>query len=609
MADSRKQFAVFEHSARGPRAVSLGFSWPAALLPSLWALVKGRFYLGLALLAVDVCAVLMVVIAWRSGADLITVVLRVLVGLAIGVWTGRHGAELAAEALEDRGFVFSGIVLSGSAASACTLVKSGSVQPVKSRAALAPRAFSFIPRPLQSIAAIAGLTWRSAIRFRLFWAMMGLLLLCVTVLPLMLKDDGTARGFIQIMLTYTLSIITALLGFSTLWTACGTLAKDIEDCQMQMVVTKPVARWQIWVGKWIGLVSLNAVLLGMAGISIYAMLTYRYSQLPPVLQEELRSEVFVARAALKEKPQDIRADVERITAERIEGMGGDRTVAPVDREEVRKQVQAKLVAEQTVVPPGYQRVWKIDVGTLSVASLQEQMQIRLKFQVARTNESGLYQGVLQVGPPETDKLKTTSATFAPGTFHEIPIPRNLVDDNGILTITFINPNDVGLMFPLDEGMEVLYRDGGFQVNFLRGLLIIFCWLALFAAVGLAAGSFLSFPVASLVAVAVFIVGMSSSTLQGVVDEGTFLGSDHDSGKPLNPALDFVMVPVFRLMLTVVNFSQGFSPVDSLSTGRSITWISVGRAFVQVVVFSGGCFALFGIWRFNRRELAASQASS
>ena len=41
--------------------------------------------------------------------------------------------------------------------------------------------------------------------------------------------DGTARGFTQILLTYTLSVITALLGLSTMWLAGGTLARDIEE--------------------------------------------------------------------------------------------------------------------------------------------------------------------------------------------------------------------------------------------------------------------------------------------------------------------------------------------------------------------------------------------
>src|SRR5688572_20643781 len=117
----------------------------------------------------------------------------------------------------------------------------------------------------QRIFAVTALTWKAAFRFRLFWVMAALLLTSVVVLPVLIKDDGSARGFIQITLTYTLSVITALLGFATLWLACGTLARDIEDCSMQMVAVKPIARWQIWLGKWFGIFLLNATLLALAG--------------------------------------------------------------------------------------------------------------------------------------------------------------------------------------------------------------------------------------------------------------------------------------------------------------------------------------------------------
>src|SRR5712691_13162283 len=117
---------------------------------------------------------------------------------------------------------------------------------------------------MRRVLAITGLTWKAAFRFRLFWVLAGLLLATVVGLPLLLKDDGTARGFTQILLTYTLSLITTLLGFSTLWLACGTMARDIEECQMQMVAVKPIARWQIWLGNWVGIMMLNGLLLGLS---------------------------------------------------------------------------------------------------------------------------------------------------------------------------------------------------------------------------------------------------------------------------------------------------------------------------------------------------------
>src|SRR3989442_12532441 len=106
---------------------------------------------------------------------------------------------------------------------------------------------------MQRVSAIALLTWRAAFRFRLFLVVAVLLLASVVGLPLLIKDDGTARGFTQILLTYTLSTIAALLGLCTLWLACGTLARDMEECQIQVVAVKTIGRWQIWVGKRLGL--------------------------------------------------------------------------------------------------------------------------------------------------------------------------------------------------------------------------------------------------------------------------------------------------------------------------------------------------------------------
>src|SRR3954467_148451 len=125
---------------------------------------------------------------------------------------------------------------------------------------------------MQKILAIAWLTWKAALRFKLFLVIAALLVLAVVALPLIIKDDGTAQGFTQIILTYTLSVTTGLLGLSTLWLACGTLARDIEECQMQVVAVKPIARWRIWLGKWLGIMSLNAALLTIAGIGIYSLL-------------------------------------------------------------------------------------------------------------------------------------------------------------------------------------------------------------------------------------------------------------------------------------------------------------------------------------------------
>jgi ABC-type transport system involved in multi-copper enzyme maturation permease subunit len=461
---------------------------------------------------------------------------------------------------------------------------------------------------MQRTLAIAWLTWKAAFRFRLFLIVTLLLLGAVLGLPWMLHDPHfTAEEFTQVQLTYTLSAVTALLGLATLWLACGTLARDIEECQMQVVATKPIARWQIWLGKWLGLLSLNAALLAISGAGIYGQLLFQARKLDPKQQAVLRNEVLVARSSAKEESFTpmINAETDRVLQERL----AKNPVAKVDVAEVRRQIQEQVKARVQIVPQGTYRTWEIDLGFARHSLKGQPLFLRTKFNAAEKSPSGTFTGLWQVGVPEKTRVWSSGPmSLAPDTFHEIQIDPDLFDDNGRLTIAFANLNNTALLFPLDDGMEVLYREGGFGMNFVRGLGIIFCWLALLTTLGLAAASFLSFPVAAFVALSALMISLSTGTLAAVVEQGTVMGKDEESGVVGSSAIDAVAVPLFGAILNVVNLAKDFSPVDALSTGRCIPWPMLGRAFVQIVVVLGGVFALFGIWRFSRRELATAQGT-
>ena len=156
---------------------------------------------------------------------------------------------------------------------------------------------------------------------------------------------------------------------------------------------------------------------------------------------------------------------------------------------------------------------------------------------------------------------------------------------------------------------MLYREGSFALNFARGLLIILFWMSLLAAIGLAAASQLSFPTAAFLAGALMIVVFASGTISSVVEEGSVMGRNHETGKPEHRVVDAVLLPVFKGLLRVVNLTESFSPIESLSTGRSITWGEVSQAFGQIVLLMGGIFGVVGVMLFNRRELAAAQGTS
>lgn len=462
---------------------------------------------------------------------------------------------------------------------------------------------------MQRLFAIAGLTWKAAFRFRLFIIIAVLLLASVIGLPLIIKDDGTARGFTQIMLTYTLSVITTLLGLSTLWLACGTLARDIEECQMQMVATKPVARWQIWLGKWLGIVSLNAVLLLIAGVSVYALLQYRATKLPPNQQRILHNEIFVARGVARESSLDakIEQDTEAVLRERMEQ---NPALTNANLAVVRQQIQEQVKAEYQTVPPGYERRWKIDLGLAKNILHDQPLFLRVKFNAAQGSPSGTFYGVWDVGNFEgTNFWESEVMSLAPDTFHEIEIPANLFDQNGVLNIAFRNMNGTTLLFPLTDGMEVLYREGGFAMNLARGLGIILCWMALLAALGLAAASFLSFPVAAFFSLGLLALVWFNGSISMVVSEGRYFSYNAEKGSAGPPGiLDQSIVQTFRGILVLIDMVKDFSPVNSLSAGRSISWEELGRAFGQIVLVIGGIVSGIGILIFSRRELATAQGT-
>jgi len=462
---------------------------------------------------------------------------------------------------------------------------------------------------MQRLFAIAWLTWKAAFRFRLFIVIAVLLLASVIGLPVLIEDDGTARGFTQILLTYTLTTITALLGLSTLWLACGTLARDIEECQMQMVAVKPIARWQIWLGKWLGIVSLNAALLLISGLSVFALLQWRATKLPAREQQVLRNEVLVARASAK--PASFEKEIEQETEAQLKAALANTKVTAADLPLLRQQIKEQLKAGIQLVPPSYPRTWEVDLGLARKFLKDQPLFLRIKFNAAEKSPSGTFDGLWQVGVPRKTLFWRTDEpmSLAPDTFHEFEIPANLFDENGVLTVTFFNPNNTALLFPLEDGIEVLYREGGFGLNFARGLGIIFCWMTLLAALGLAAASFMSFPVAAFASLAALVVVFSTGTLANAVTEGTIMGYDSEHGSDGPKPIDSVAIPVFKAILNVINLAKDFSPVDSLSTGRSITWLDLARAVVQIVLVLGGVLAAIGIWSFSRRELATAQNQS
>jgi len=603
----KREFQIHSRPDGSLLAVQAGFSWPAFFLGWIWCLVK-KLYLAAAVLLVIVIALVTAAMVRPEGT-----VLYSIAGFLVAFFTGMKTSGWLARKAENAGYVFRGTVVSDGSKAAIGVFKRAGSEAAGNRAMVTGRFHDFGPHGLRPLLSIVKLTWQAALRYRLFVTVAALLVGSVVLLPLLIKDDGTARGFAQILLTYTLSVITLLLGFATLWLSCGVLARDIEDCQMQMVAVKPIPRWQIWLGKWLGIVSLNTVLLAVSGGAVYGLLMYRADRLPEKERNKLTSEILVARGSFKEESFDLKQAIDRYLADRVKTANTNGMDFGYERAILERQARAQM----EVVPPDNIRSWKIPIGAASPALNLDRFHLRFRFYGADTNSLKEHAGEWIVGSGQ-NSIRSNPLPLAANTFHEVAVftgflgegkkLRDLLNNEGQLVIQYRNQDESAVVFPIEDGLEVLYHEGGFALNFIRGLLIILFWLSLLSALGLAAASYMTFPVACFCSIGVLMVVFSSGTLATSVSEGTVMGVDHETGEPNARAVDRTILPVFATLLRVIKLAQDFSPVDNLSAGRSITWSNLARAFAQIVLLLGGILAAGGIWMFHRRELATAQSN-
>ena len=94
-----------------------------------------------------------------------------------------------------------------------------------------------------------------------------------------------------------------------------------------------------------------------------------------------------------------------------------------------------------------------------------------------------------------------------------------------------------------------------------------------------------------------------------MEQGTIVGYDASKGAYGHTVVDIVVLPFFQGALKIINLVESFSPIDSLSSGRSIRWGQLGLAVAQIVLLLGGFFCVVGIFLFTRRELATAQGNN
>lgn len=355
---------------------------------------------------------------------------------------------------------------------------------------------------IREVAATAAISLRTALRSRLA-PMMALVLLAVAIwLPMTIRGDGTPEGLIRVHLTYTLGISSFLLGLFSLWAGSAGVSREAESKTLQLLVVKPVPRSAIWLGKWAGLLVLDAVFLGLAvGASGWVLaVRLRRGEFTEMQRTEASARALASletvRAPLPDLEAEVRAEYGRLRA------AGRLPEAPEST--VLAQIRRHRLIRHYAVAPGASHEWTF--------ALPKGAEADTPFFVQMQCDSS------QMGSAETRVELQMGGTmqeveFIPGVARQVPGDFSFAaagagaEGAPTLTVRVRNrdPQQATLFFDPTDGVVLRMRAGSFAGNLFRAALQLYFRLALLAALGLTLGTLFSMPVATFLSLALLIL--------------------------------------------------------------------------------------------------------
>ena len=480
------------------------------------------------------------------------------------------------------------------------------------------------------ILAVAHTVVKESVRLRLSVTFIVILLVLLPIIPLVVGSEQALRYRIQSYIQFSTAATFYLAAFMTIFLACATIAFEIRDRQIWQLLTKPLSRGQYLVGKWLGIVAVDLVILIVAGLSIFMFIQYLRYQ-PAANDRDYRavnSEVLVARVAAYPTyetidAQTLRTEVDRRIAADFELQQaierGERSEMN-ERRKLARQIQEETLRLQRTVPAGQAREYVFE-GLERARDLKLPMKLRFRIHYGAddTHETHpisflfLKNNNFFAPAPEMESYfrNPQSWKYVPTMSQAIDVPWEAIGDegewDGMVRVILVNgtfgpegelragPN-TPRSFNFDpEDLEVLYTVGGFEANYFRAMIVYWIKLAFVAILGLAAATVLSFPVACLLSFTIFLAATIGPFLAISVEE--FIIRDWWR-------FDRVVIKALAQMLVFLFEPFGeYNPTARLVDGRMIAWSGVSRAFLLLGVLWSGLTLGIGYLAFRDKELA------
>ena len=467
---------------------------------------------------------------------------------------------------------------------------------------------------MRAFGAIVKLTFRHAVRSHIFQLLLGVLLLCIALIPTTVINSS-ASDFLKSAIFYSLWIVSAVLGLSAMWLGCYIMTCDIDSYQLHMVVSKPVSRVTIWCGKWVGVCAVNLMLLVFAAAAVYFIILWRFENLEfqPGEKERVRAEVLVGRRAFPADRPDYAEAVRRLATQRVRRLAAQgKTVDTNMQDKIIKDAQLEVVSADSELKAGQIKSWRfsgVPANTgkpiflryrpyVNKVSSEDQRQTRLLWSVGIPRERKTPQGnTLAAKRARTFDIYLYPMDDNPdqvmtGAFYEKELKPEWkpVSSDGQVFLTVTNCDHMGgtLFFQPADGPRLLVPASTFAGNYARAVLVVGLELMLLAALSCAFGGILSMPVAVFMVASYLLFGAFSVYMVNL----EYVGSAADRFGQL----------VGRILLKVVIPLQNFDVSSVVSDGVLVEWSWIAGLVFNMIVLRALPLVLLGIFLYRKREL-------
>jgi len=423
------------------------------------------------------------------------------------------------------------------------------------------------------ILTIAGHTFREVIRKKILHVLIGLGVLIVIVSPFIpTTDEPDARVKMMLVVFFQVVVLLCIVGVIIL--SATSLPHEIEDRTIYGILSKPVSRLKIVVGKITGFALVSALLLVILGLANIVAIQRIASGLPEEYRGILkaRNEFTASRFSIQGKSHHVREGIVWIE-------GGRTGIALWSFSDLYKKLDDK-------------------------SSFEVEFNLKIDSSRKDINAIPLVVGIEDAGAGRCKTSVLSAKIDEPLT---VKIDREIVKKSSTINITVFPIHSMDYIGVTGEDAKLYSVQKGFVSNYIKAIGVTFLKFLLIVTIAVMGSTYLSAPVSIVSALVVFLCG---HILDFVKDFSVLIQryDVHEHALPtvlkkpniLLVYIDYLIKKPLEWLTVILPDFKRFDSLKFLLKGINISWETVGVCLGYTALYAGICLFISSVI-FKKRE--------